>query len=73
VSVAAPCGSCLMGDHSRHDRDYGIREGLIGGAYCACTGDCAERFAAEAADFAAKYLLPAPDHASHQGEPGEEE
>lgn len=58
MSVAAPCGSCLMGDHSRHDRDHGIREGLIGGSYCACTGDCAERFAADAAAFRAKYPMP---------------
>lgn len=43
MSRAADCGSCLSGDHSGHVRDWNITPGLIGGEYCACTGDCAER------------------------------
>lgn len=43
MSIASDCGPCLNGDHAHHDRDHGIREGVIGGTYCACTGDCAER------------------------------
>lgn len=31
-----------MGDHRKHNRDFGIIPDVIGGQYCGCTGDCAE-------------------------------
>lgn len=43
MSRAQDCSGCLWGDHERHDPQHGIVEGLLGGEYCACTGDCAER------------------------------
>lgn len=49
MSVHADCPGCLSGDHSRHVGPWNVREGLIGGAYCVCDGDCAKRLQ-EAAD-----------------------
>lgn len=43
MSRQADCPSCLTGTHDDHDPKWNIREGLIGGNYCGCTGDCAER------------------------------
>jgi len=59
MSIASNCGSCMAGDHTRHDRDHGIREGVIGGTYCDCSGDCAER--AEARGEELRALLTAPE------------
>jgi hypothetical protein len=33
----------LTGIHEGHDPRWNIRAGLIGGNYCGCAGDCAER------------------------------
>lgn len=46
MSIAADCYACAAGNHTRHDRDWNLRPGLIGGAFCDCPGDCAERSAA---------------------------
>lgn len=46
MSRAQECGGCMSGNHDQHDRDHGLRVGVIGGTYCDCTGDCAARFAA---------------------------
>lgn len=48
------CSACLEGDHDRHVRDWNIRPGLIGGAWCDCPGQptCKQR-----ADAAAERLL----------------
>jgi hypothetical protein len=35
----------MVGAHDRHDPNEGRTDGLIGGYYCGCTGDCAARFA----------------------------
>ena len=55
MSVASRCGSCLMGDHDGHVYEFGLIPGLIGGAYCACGGDCASEFVAEAERFNAMF------------------
>lgn len=46
MSRALDCPACMTGDHEGHNRDWNIKPGLIGGEYCDCTGDCAERSAA---------------------------
>jgi hypothetical protein len=43
VSYIQDCYACLKGNHDRHDPDWGTIPGVIGGAQCACTGDCAGR------------------------------
>jgi hypothetical protein len=59
VSIESRCPSCAMGKHERHDRDFGIIEGCIGGTYCGCTGNCAAEFKAVGDTFAAALgLLP---------------
>lgn len=45
MAVASDCGPCAWGNHTHHDRDHGTIPGLLGGTYCACTGDCATRAA----------------------------
>ena len=45
MSISVDCSGCMRGEHDRHNRYHGTRPGLIGGAYCGCKGDCAERFA----------------------------
>lgn len=62
MSRPADCPSCAMGSHDRHDRAHGLRPGLIGGTYCDCTGDCAERFKAKGERFAQLWnpTLPEP-------------
>jgi hypothetical protein len=68
VSFSAPCPGCLMGDHERHERDWGIKPGLIGGSSCDCVGDCAETFAAEGAAMAARLPL-RPPHPATETDP----
>ncbi len=57
MSIAADCPSCMTGNHGGHVRDWNIIQGIIGGSYCPCTGDCAERAAAafEASPFAQAF------------------
>jgi hypothetical protein len=52
MSILRPCPACFTGDHERHDRDHGIRSGLIGGAFCACSGECTQDHADGAGDEA---------------------
>jgi hypothetical protein len=58
MSVHVDCPSCAFGKHDRHDRDWGIKPGLIGGQSCGCTGDCPERWAAATEEFARRYPFP---------------
>lgn len=58
MSYPADCPACIAGDHNGHDAAHGTRKGLIGGNYCACTGDCAERAAAA---FAKAFPVTASD------------
>lgn len=51
MSLQADCPSCVTGDHDGHDANWGITPGLIGGSYCGCEGDCAERVKAREEDF----------------------
>jgi hypothetical protein len=46
MSYPRDCSGCAVGAHHRHNPDEGVMPGLIGGFYCNCTGDCADRFAA---------------------------
>jgi hypothetical protein len=55
MARADDCGPCRWGNHDQHDRDHGILPGLIGGTYCACTGDCAQRAETRAADIGAWF------------------
>lgn len=48
MSIQMLCNGCALGDHTKHDPAHGLRPGLIGGSYCACTGDCAAKFEAMA-------------------------
>lgn len=43
MSLANDCTPCAVGNHAQHERDHGIKPGVIGGTYCACSGDCADR------------------------------
>lgn len=43
MSLPSLCFPCSVGDHDKHNRDHGIRPGLIGGTYCPCEGNCADR------------------------------
>lgn len=45
MSMPSLCVGCLMGKHDQHKQDWGIKPGVIGGAWCNCPGDpeCAER------------------------------
>lgn len=52
MSIAVDCGGCTAGNHDHHNRNHGIVDGLIGGTYCACTGDCDERAAEARREFA---------------------
>lgn len=36
----------MCGDHSKHDGSHRGLPGVLGGYYCGCQGDCAERHAA---------------------------
>lgn len=40
MSIASTCPACMAGNHEGHDRAFGLKPGLIGGEYCACSGDC---------------------------------
>lgn len=51
MSLARDCSACVTGAHTRHNASEGLTEGLIGGTYCDCTGDCAERRQAEQKEF----------------------
>lgn len=44
MSLEMDCSSCMRGKHEQHNRSEGLRPGLLGGTYCGCSGDCAERF-----------------------------
>jgi len=55
MSVHVDRPACTSGDHDRHNPEWGIRPGLIGGQYCACSGDCAERADAAAAEWIARF------------------
>lgn len=39
MSIRAACPGCMSGHHDQHVRDWNIRPGLIGGAWCDCPGD----------------------------------
>lgn len=47
MSWRVACPGCTQGDHTQHVRDWNIRPGLIGGAWCDCPGEpeCSARFA----------------------------
>lgn len=59
MSIHRDCGGCMAGDHERHDGRHSGPSGLIGGTYCGCTGDCAERFAAFRDQFARMFPVAA--------------
>ena len=40
MSRPTPCPACQDGHHERHVGPWNVREGLIGGDVCHCTGDC---------------------------------
>lgn len=52
MSLESDCPSCMAGNHEGHVEPWDIHEGLIGGSYCACAGDCADR---SRAAFAAMF------------------
>ena len=52
MSLEMDCSSCMRGKHEQHNRSEGLRPGLLGGTYCGCSGDCAERF-----DRAAEWFM----------------
>lgn len=64
------CPGCASGDHSKHVRDWNIRPGLIGGAWCDCEGEpgCTERFK-EFAERLMAELFPPSSASSLVGEP----
>lgn len=69
MSLASDCPGCCVGDHDKHDADYGIVPGLIGGTYCDCKGDCGERLPCFTVDAAARDhyfppIAPRPDSSS---------
>jgi hypothetical protein len=41
----------MTGDHEGHVPNWGIKPDVIGGEYCGCKGDCAERAKARYAEF----------------------
>lgn len=51
MALISDCPACLVGYHGDHDPTYGCKPGLIGGMYCACTGDCLPRFTARVAEL----------------------
>lgn len=41
MAALAPCPACQMGNHAGHDEHWQkAPEGVLGGAYCNCRGDC---------------------------------
>lgn len=62
MSARLACAGCVLGNHDEHDPSWGLRPGLIGGWYCACTGDCKERFDAMAVRLLTEFgMLPERD------------
>lgn len=60
--ILAPCGSCSAGDHTNHVAHWDVApEGVLGGAYCNCTGDCAEGYVNPLADLLARANATVPD------------
>jgi hypothetical protein len=45
MSTIANCPGCESGRHDQHVGSWDAKPGLIGGAECDCSGDCAERVA----------------------------
>ncbi len=43
MSAIVDCPACSNGRHEGHDAKHGVRPGLLGGAECNCSGDCADR------------------------------
>lgn len=51
MSYPVDCPGCTMGKHERHNPSHGTIPGVIGGTWCDCPGDCAQRADANAEAF----------------------
>jgi hypothetical protein len=62
MAVITDCPPCFWGNHEHHSRDHGTgtRPGVIGGAYCACKGDCAERAVKAYQQLIGRYSIQEP-------------